>query len=252
MSVKIAVTGKGGTGKTAFAALFMRAAIPGLKPNEVMLAVDADADANLAAALGVEVEKTIGDMREKMMRERDSIPLDTSKEAAFESWVFETLYEGNGFDLLVMGRPEGTGCYCYANNMLVAIMERIVDNYPVTVIDTAAGMEHISRQTISEVDILLVVTDNSRRGLGTAERIRDIANEIGMKFDRMYVVANKVTDETRDRVEKNASELGLDVIGTVPYDPQLAEIDLQGRPLIELPANSTAVMAVAEIAEVIL
>jgi CO dehydrogenase maturation factor len=250
--MKIAITGKGGTGKTAFAALFMRAAIPGLKPNEVILAVDADADANLAAALGVEVEKTIGDMREKMMRERDSIPLDTSKEAAFESWVFETLYEGDGFDLLVMGRPEGTGCYCYANNMLTAIMERIVDNYPITVIDMAAGMEHISRQTISEVDILLVVTDNSRRGLGTAERIRDIAKEIGMKYDRMYVVANKVTDETRDRVVKNASELGLEVIGTVPYDPQLAEIDLEGKPLIELPANSTAVKAVAEIVEALL
>jgi len=252
VSVKIAVTGKGGTGKTAFVALLMRAIMPRLKPDEILLAVDADADTNLPAALGVKVTRTVGDMRERMMRERDKIPLDTSKEAALESWVFETIYEGDKFDLLVMGRPEGAGCYCYANNMLAAIMERIVDNYAVTVIDTAAGMEHISRQTISEVDALVVVTDNSRRGLETAERIRDIAKEVGMKFNRMYVVANKVTEETREKVKKNADELGLKLVGMVPYDPELAKIDMDGRPIVELPPDSIAVKAVAEIAEALL
>jgi len=144
VATRIAVTGKGGTGKTAFAALLIRAALPRLKPRkELLLAVDADPDTNLPAALGVQVRRTVGDMRERMMKERDSLPPDTSKERALESWVFETLHEGDGYDLLVMGRPEGPGCYCYANNMLASIVQRLVGNYAVTVIDTAAGLEHI-------------------------------------------------------------------------------------------------------------
>ena len=156
----IAITGKGGTGKTAIAAMLIRSLV---SKKMTILAVDADPDTNLPEALGDTVEETVGDQREFMLRERDNLPPDIDKERMLESRIYSILAERHGYDLLVMGRPDGPGCYCYTNNLLRGIMDRIVKNYDLTIIDTAAGLEHLSRRIIRDVDELIVVTDGSKR-----------------------------------------------------------------------------------------
>ncbi|CAG0989429.1 MAG: carbon-monoxide dehydrogenase accessory protein [Candidatus Methanoperedens nitroreducens] len=242
----IAITGKGGTGKTAVAGMLIRHIS---KKNKTLLAIDADPDSNLPDVLGVKVEKTIGDMREFMLQQRDKLPPDTNKESLLESKVYEVLCEMPRYDLLVMGRPEGSGCYCFANNLLRGIMDKILKNYDVTIIDTAAGLEHLSRRIIRDVDELLVVTDGSRRGLQTAQRIRELAKSLDLKVKQMHVIANKVTPQNQAQIEEYARELKMDLVGVVPFDEMLAEFDLEGRPLAELPEDSRAIIATAEIAK---
>jgi len=244
----IAITGKGGTGKTAVTAMLIRHLVKNSGKKYRMLVIDADADANLADALGVSAEKTIGDMREFMQQSRYSTPPDTDKQALFESKLFEILLEEDGFDLLVMGKPEGSGCYCFVNNLLRGIMDKTTANYDLVIIDTPAGLEHFSRKTIPDLDDLIVVTDESRRGLTTGERIRDLAGEIELKYKNLYVVVNKVTAGRKEKVLENASSLGLKVIGTVPYDESLAKFDLVGDPLMGLPDDSAAVMEMTQVA----
>jgi CO dehydrogenase maturation factor len=243
----IAVTGKGGTGKTAVTAMLIRYLVKGSGKKYRILAIDADPDANLADALGVEVSKTVGDMREFMQQARYTTPPDTDKQRLFESKLFEILMEEEGYDLLVMGKPEGSGCYCFVNNLLRGIMDKTVKDYDLTIIDTPAGLEHFSRQTIPDLDVLIVVTDESRRGLTTAERIRDLAREIELKYKELYVVVNKVTPDRKDKVLDTAKGLGLNVIGTIPYDEKLAKFDLVGDPLIGLPDDSPAVMEMHQV-----
>ena len=242
MGKVIAVTGKGGTGKTAVTAMMIRHLLNGSAKKYKILAIDADPDANLADALGVAVSKTIGDMREFMQQSRYTTSPDTDKQALFESKLFEILAEEEGYDLLVMGKPEGSGCYCFVNNLLRGIMDKTVSDYDLTIIDTPAGLEHFSRKTIPDLDILVVVTDESRRGLTTAERIRDLAGEIELRYKEMYVVVNKVTPERKQKVLETARGVGLKVIGTIPYDELLAKFDLVGDPLIGLPDDTQAVM----------
>jgi len=243
----IAVTGKGGTGKTAVAAMLVRYLVKDSGKKYRMLVIDADADANLADALGVRPEKTIGDMREFMQQSRYSTPPETDKQVLFESKLFEILLEAEGFDLLVMGKPEGSGCYCFVNNLLRGIMDKTVADYDLVIIDTPAGLEHFSRKTIPDLDDLIVVTDESRRGLTTGERIRDLAREIEMKYKDLYVIVNKVTPERKEKVLENAKSLGLKVIGTIPYDESLAKFDLVGDPLMGLPDDSLAVQEMKQV-----
>ncbi len=242
MGKVIAVTGKGGTGKTAVTAMMIRHLLNGSAKKYRILAIDADPDANLADAMGVTVGKTIGDMREFMQQSRYTTSPDTDKQALFESKLFEILAEEEGYDLLVMGKPEGSGCYCFVNNLLRGIMDKTVSDYDLTIIDTPAGLEHFSRKTIPDLDILVVVTDESRRGLTTAERIRDLAGEIELRYKEMYVVVNKVTPERKQKVLETARGVGLKVIGTIPYDELLAKFDLVGDPLIGLPDDTPAVV----------
>lgn len=240
----IAITGKGGTGKTAVAGMLIRQLSKGKK---TILAIDADPDSNLPDVMGVKVERTIGDMREFMFQERDKLPPDTNKEGLLESKIFEVLTEMPRYDLLVMGRPEGSGCYCFANNLLRGIMDRILKNYDITIIDTAAGLEHLSRRIIRDVDELLVVTDGSRRGLQTGVRIRELAKALDLNVRKMHVVANKVTPQNRMQIEQYARELNMELVGVVPFDEMLAKFDLEGRPLAELPEGSAVIKAVDEI-----
>lgn len=242
MGKVIAVTGKGGTGKTAVTAMLIRHLLKDSARKYRILAIDADPDANLADAMGVTVGKTIGDMREFMQQSRYTTSPDTDKQALFESKLFEILAEEEGYDLLVMGKPEGSGCYCFVNNLLRGIMDKTVSDYDLTIIDTPAGLEHLSRKTIPDLDILVVVTDESRRGLTTAERIRDLAGEIELRYKVLYVVVNKVTTERKKQVLENARGVGLKVIGTIPYDELLAKFDLVGDPLIGLPDDTPAVV----------
>jgi len=242
----IAITGKGGTGKTAVTAMLIRHLNNSEKKFRI-LAIDADPDANLADALGAKVEKTVGDMREFMQDSRFTSSPDTDKQALFEAKIFEILLEEDGYDLLVMGKPEGSGCYCYVNNLLRAIMDKTAKDYDLIVIDSPAGLEHFSRKIFPDLDDLIVVTDESRRGLTTGERIRDIAREMGLKYKDLYVIVNKITTGRRDKVIENATSLGLTVIGTIPYDESLAKFDLVGDPLTGLPDDSLAVKEMANV-----
>jgi CO dehydrogenase maturation factor len=241
----IAVTGKGGTGKTATSALLIRHLAKG---NKVILAVDADPDTNLPETLGCEVSKTIGDIKEFMYSERDNLPPDTNKESVLKSKLYEIIEEMPKYDLLVMGRPEGAGCYCYVNNLLRGIMDKLVDNYDILIIDAEAGLEHFSRRIFRKVDDLIVVTDGSRRGLGTAERIRELVDEMQTDVSNIYVIANKVTETNREMIANTAKELDLELIGMIPVDEMVIQRDLAGEPLFNLPDNSAAVMEVERIA----
>lgn len=243
----IAITGKGGTGKTAVTAMLIRYLLKDSGKRYRILAIDADPDANLADALGVSVKKTIGDMREFMQASRYTTSPDTDKQALFESKLFEILAEEEGYDLLVMGKSEGSGCYCFVNNLLRGIMDKTVSDYDLIIIDTPAGLEHLSRKTIPDLDILIVVTDESRRGLTTAERIRDLAGEIELEYKELYVVVNKVTPERKQKVLETARGIGLKVIGTIPFDEMLAKFDLVGDPLIGLPNDTPAVMEIEDV-----
>jgi CO dehydrogenase maturation factor len=243
----IAVTGKGGTGKTAVTAMLIRHLVKNSGKKYRVLVIDADADANLADALGVKAGKTIGDMREFMQQSRFTASPDTDKQVLFESKLFEILLEEDGYDLLVMGKPEGSGCYCFVNNLLRGIMDKTTANYDLIIIDTPAGLEHFSRKTIPDLDDLIVVTDESRRGLTTGERIRDTAQEIDLKYKNLYVIVNKVTEGRKEKVLENASGIGLKVIGTIPYDEILAKLDLLGDPLMGLPDDSPAVKEMEQV-----
>ncbi len=240
----IAVTGKGGTGKTAIAGLL----VLHYSEEAPILAVDADPDSNLPEVLGEKVGRTVGDMREYL--HSASLPPDTNKESLLESKIYEVITETPRFDLLVMGRPEGSGCYCFANNLLRGIMKRLVKNYPLTILDTAAGLEHISRGLLADIDTLLIVTDTSKRGLHTAQRIKQLTTELGIKIKNTYLIANKIQDNARINLDNTAC--GLELLGAIPYDPILADLDARGEPLTELPENSPALKEVRKIAEALL
>lgn len=246
MTTVIAITGKGGTGKTAVAALLIRYLTKG---NKVVLAIDADPDTNLPETLGCDSEKTLGDVREFILNDRDNLPPDINKESIFESRIYEVLVEMPRYDLLVMGRSEGASCYCYINNLLRSVMERLVKNYDTIIIDTAAGLEHFSRKTIRNVDDLIVVTDGSRRGLRTAERIHKLVDEVEIEVGNIYVVANKVTIDNKEKLIELAKELNLQLIGMVPLDEKIAELDLKGESLVSLPEDSPAMIEVEKIAK---
>jgi len=214
------------------------------------LAIDADPDSNLAGSLGVGCEKTLGDIREDITETK--MPLGVDKVSYLNSKTFEITVESDGFDLLVMGRPEGPGCYCALNHMLRQVIDAANESYDLTVIDAEAGLEHLSRRTTQNVDTLLVVTDPSRKGFETARRVRELAEDLDIRVGRLGLVLNRVKSENIAQMMENAAELEMTVFGQIPEDPQVGEYDLAGKPLAELPPESTAKKAVAQIAEKVL
>jgi CO dehydrogenase maturation factor len=241
----IAVSGKGGTGKTVVSSLLVRL----LKDSGDLLVIDADPDSNLPEVLGTPVEKTIGDVREELLEERDKLAPEMSWANLLEYKIQGAMEETDEYDLLSMGRPEGPGCYCAVNNVLRGIIDKLAKNYDHVVIDTEAGLEHLSRRTTQDVDIMLVVTDSSRRGLETARRIVDLASHLKIKFKDIPVIINRTSPENEEILKKAAEEMGLKVIGVIPEDEGVRTLDMEGRPLTELPEDSGALRAVKDITE---
>lgn len=242
----IAVSGKGGTGKTLISSLLIRS----LKGSgRDILAIDADPDSNLPEALGIEVERTVGDVREDLKKDTaaGNIPQGANKWDILDYKIMESVIETPEFDLLVMGRPEGSGCYCAVNSMLRKIIGTLSSNYDIIVIDTEAGLEHLSRRTTQNVDIMLVVTDTSKRGILTAQRIRELSKELDISFNESYLIVNRVKPGKEEEILKKVSETGLNVIGTVYEDEIVSEYDLEGKPLINLPDDSSAGTAISKI-----
>jgi len=247
LTFSIAVSGKGGTGKTTIAALLIRTIYK--KTGEPVLAIDADPNSNLNELLGVEAKKTVGDIREQLLKEKDKLPLEQTKEDYLNYMIQTSLVESEGFDLLVMGRPEGPGCYCYVNTLLRKIVDLLSNNYLYCVMDAEAGLEHFSRRTTRDVDVLLITTDPSSRGIMTAKRIVELVKELNTKFGKIYVVANRVTPEVAETVENQIASLGLECLGMVPEDRLIQQFDLDAKPLTELPESSLAHQSVEAIAE---
>lgn len=241
----IVVAGKGGTGKTLVSALLVRY----LRRHGAVLAIDADPDSNLPEALGVESPRTVGQIRESLLdpRARGERAAALPAERLFEQKVLEAVSEQNGYDLIVMGRGEGEGCYCAVNHILRSIIDGQARNYASVVIDSEAGLEHISRRTARDVDVMLVVTDASARGVGTARRVCELARELKVRFGRTLVLVNKVTDQTRAIMARHAEAAGLEVVGYLPYDPAVAENDSRGLPIWSLSDDSPVVRASQEV-----
>jgi CO dehydrogenase maturation factor len=245
----IAVAGKGGTGKTAIAALLLRELLSVHGDRDIsILAVDADADSNLPDALGVACDKSVGDIREQLLEEKHrNIALDLRSQ--FEGKISAIMAEEDRYDLLVMGRPEGPGCYCPVNHLIRMIIDTLAQNYDYTIIDCEAGLEHLSRRTTRDVDIMLVVLDTTRKSIKTALRLQEIAREIDVDVKKLLIVANKIPEGAADEFRATASTYGIEIDEIIPFDPLITEYDTKGRPVVELPDGTPAVIAVRRIAE---
>ena len=242
MGQVIAIAGKGGTGKTIFSALLIRElANRGVSP---ILAVDADANYNLGDALGLKVSRTLADVTDEFMKSRSGLPQGMTKEAYLEMKVNGVIIESKGLDLLVMGRPEGAGCYCYINNLLKAQIGRLMSNYRFTVIDNEAGMEHISRRTTPKIDLLFIVADCSAKAIRAASRIKDLTKELDITVERMYLVLTKSKNGLDESTVAEAKKTGLELAAVIPEDMAVAEQDVKGLPIVDLPPDSAAAKAV--------
>jgi CO dehydrogenase maturation factor len=248
MAFVIALAGKGGTGKTTIAGLTVRYIIE--KKKRPVLAVDADSNNCLNDVLGVDVHATIGKLREESLqtiRSGAERPGGMSMEQIFDYQVQQSIIESKGFDLMVMGRPEGPGCYCAANNIIRKYTDKLSETYPYVVIDNEAGMEHLSRRTTHKVDLLLIVSDPAVRGIQTAKRINGLVEELQLEINRRVVIINRISGNEGADLKNLAEESGLQVAGLVPQDEAIFNLDLQGKPIFQLPDDSKAVKAVFSI-----
>jgi CO dehydrogenase maturation factor len=243
MPYTIALAGKGGSGKTTMSGLLIKYLVK--KNRTPVLAVDADCNSNLNEVLGLEIKDTLGNAREEM--KKGVVPGGMTKDIFMEMKLEDALVEAPGYDLVVMGQPEGAGCYCAANTLLAGFMDRLAGNYPFIVMDNEAGMEHISRLTTKNVDILLIVSDSSRRGLQAAVRIEDLARRLNIGVGKSYAVINQIKEDPSDQALEMIKAGGLELAGTVPEDQTIYEFDFNGRPTIEMPEDCPSVQAAFKI-----
>lgn len=213
-----------------------------------ILAVDADPNANLNEALGLEVTATISDLLEETKNPK-AIPAGMPKDVFVEYKLQQTLVESQDIDLLVMGGPQGPGCYCYPNDLLRKYLENLGSNYDLIAIDTEAGLEHISRRTIPHVDMMFVISDSSARGIRSAGRVHDLIKGLHSAVGEVYLVVTKTSDNSLDALSEEIAKTGLKLIGEIPLDSSVVELDLAGQALYNLPDDSKAVQAVQKILE---
>ncbi len=239
MTLSIAFSGKGGVGKTTVAGMLIRYLIE--KEQGPLLAVDADSNYNLNEVLGVAVEQTLGGVRESM--KKGDVPSGMTKDRFMSMRLEEAVVEEKDFDLVVMGQPEGQGCYCAANTLLSQFLLKLVDNYASIVMDNEAGMEHISRLTTRNIDYLLVVSDPSKRGLQAAQRIAELARDLNIGVRETCLILNNVRQEMTAPIKAMLEGTGLKLLGSVQADETIAEYDLNGRPTFELPRDNPALLS---------
>ncbi len=250
MPFTVAVAGKGGTGKTTLSALLVR--VLQERGEGPVLAVDADPNANLGELLGLEVERSIGQLREETLSRVADLPPGASKERYLEQGLHECLVEDEGLDLLVMGRGEGPRCYCMVNHILRKYIDVLRGSYSYVVLDNEAGLEHLSRRTTQDVDALLVVAQPNPVALRSAGRIAKLARELQLRVAREYLVLNGVGAEIPEEVGDAVKGLDIPLAGRLPHDEGIARLALEGRPLRELAARSPAQLAVRELLERVL
>ena len=246
----IAVAGKGGVGKTTLTGLLIQYLCEsGKKP---VLAVDADANANLNEVLGVGIECTLGELREEIERagvdSRYQIPVGMTKQAYLEARLSDAITEEDDYDLMVMGRTQGQGCYCFVNGLVQTQIQKLQSNYPYVVVDNEAGMEHISRGLIPTMEIAILVSDCSRRGIQAVGRIKKLIEECDMHPQQIGLIVNRAPNGVLNEGTKEEIEIqGLNLLGVVPQDELVYEYDCEGRPTVELPEDSPVRKAMSEI-----
>ena len=253
MSVTIAISGKGGSGKTSVSAMIVRHLVE--RGARGVLAVDADPNSCLGLALGVETEITVADIREQTRDRKVGENLGEDRGRAFEYALQRAVAEAEGFDLLSMGRPEGPQCYCAINHLLRKYLDQAGRDYKFIVVDTEAGMEHLSRRTTDAVDHLLIIAEPTRVGATTARRIMDLSQSLPITVRRRAVLWNKVADPPAGRspmagegpAPLDALKGDLPVIGAIPYDKAVLDGSMRGTTVFELPADSPAFAAVGEV-----
>jgi len=250
MPFTIAVAGKGGTGKTNCAALLIQRLRE--RGDGSILAVEADPNDNLGELLGLEVDRTIGELREETLERIAELPAGLSKERYLEYGLHQCLVEDEGVDLLVMGRGEGPKCYCMVNHILRRYIDVLRGNYKYVVIDNEAGMEHLSRRTTQDVDALLIVSDGNPIALRSAGRIAALVDELKLRVEERYLLLNDVGEGLPEALREEVARLGLPLLGQIPHDEEVLKLALEGRPLGELSAASPARGAIAEVLEKLL
>ena len=261
MTTTIALAGKGGVGKTTTAGMVIKYLIQ--NQSGAVMAIDADPSSNLNMVLGLELDWTVGEIREGMLSKVKSsltaggaamgtMPGGMSKRDYLNYEIQSALAEGDRFDLIAMGRGEGQGCYCAVNHNLREVIDGISKSYRYVVIDNEAGMEHLSRRTTRDVDHLLVVTDPTHRGIVAAERIAEIQNELQINIENVHLILNRVTGDIPAPLKERIDKLDIPFLGTIPADETLMAFEFEGRPLVELGDESPVYQAVAKMLSQIL
>ena len=242
MSYVIAVAGKGGTGKTTTSSLIVRFLLKNTK--KPILAVDADPNSNFAESIGIKVENTIGNVLNELLRDKGAIPQGMTKQSFLELKLHQILKEGKDIDALVMGCPEGPGCYCAANSILKSYFEDLAENYRYVVYDNEAGMEHFSRKTNTHIDLLLFCSNYSLKGLKTVRRLSDIVNDLGLKVKDRFILVNLTPLELDEDFMSEVKKINIPYLGNVSTDKLIEDFDLKGIPLIDLPDSSSTVKSI--------
>ena len=238
MSYTIAMAGKGGTGKSTTATLIIRYITQEL--GKAVLAVDADPNSSLGISLGVDVKGTIADIRDDVVEKRVDIPASMSKASYIEYAIEECIVEESKFDLLTMGRPEGPKCYCYANNILRKYLDKAEQSYPYIVIDTEAGMEHLSRRTTNDVDLLIIAFESTIIGVHTAKRITELIETLPIKIkESIYVMCKVPKKGVNEKVKAEISRSGFEVSAKLPFDDEIFEHITSGESLLEVSKENT-------------
>ena len=244
----IAVAGKGGVGKTTTCGMMIDYLCKAGKGP--LLVVDADANSNLNEVLGVEVETTLGDIREEMAQaeKNGTVPPSMTKADYAEMKFSSALVEEDDYDMLVMGRTQGKGCYCFVNGVLKTQIDKYVGNYNYMVIDNEAGLEHISRGTLPHVDTMLLISDCSRRGVQAVARIAEMINDMELNPGQMGLIINRAPGGVLDDgVKAEIERHGLKLFGVLPQDDEVYRCDCNGEPSAKLPENDVMKTALKEV-----
>lgn len=256
MTTTIALAGKGGVGKTTIAGMIIKYLIN--RQSGAVLAIDADPSSNLNMVLGLDLEWTVGDIREDLLHQvqsslttggaaMGSLPGGQTKRDYLDYQIRSSVSEGDRFDLIAMGRSEGQGCYCAVNHNLREVIDALSKNYRYIVIDNEAGMEHLSRRTTRDVQHLFIVTDPSHRGIVAAERIASFRNELDINIENAYLILNRVHEPPEGPLLDRIRSLDIPLAATIPSDPDLSRLEYAGEPLINLPETSQTYRSVAEL-----
>lgn len=253
MTTTIAVAGKGGVGKTTVAAMTVRYLAGTRGP---VLAIDADPSSNLNMLLGLDLESTVGDIRESLLAQVKGTstgsgntgggsPAGIAKSEYLDYEIRSSVSEGRDFDLIAMGRPEGPGCYCAVNSALRHVIDTISKNYRFVVVDNEAGMEHLSRRTTRGVEHLLIVSDPTRQGIVAAGRIAALRHELDIRIEQAHLIVNRLRGEVPTALDALIAQLDFPLLGTIPEVPEVADHELSGRPLVDLEDDSALCTTVA-------
>ena len=261
MTITIALAGKGGVGKTTISGMVIKYLAQ--KQTESILAIDADPSSNLNMVLGLDLDWTVGDIREDMLQQvksslvsngaaMGSMPGGQSKREYLDYQIRSSLSEGARYDLIAMGRGEGSGCYCAVNHNLREVIDSISKNYAYVVIDNEAGMEHLSRRTTRDVQHLLIVSDPTQRGLVAAQRVAEMSKELDINIEHAYLIINRLPGSMPPAMNEFISKMEIPLLGIIPANEEITDFDFNGRPLVEIDIESPVYRSVAGMIDQIL